>query len=455
MEAQRDRARAAVKDDSWSTYGGVLSDIAKDSGATEFVGYERDEVEAHVIALLHEGVVAQRIEAGQQGDIVLDTTAFYGEQGGQVGDTGVIETATGARFVVEDTKITGGVITHAGRLETGNLQLGDVVLAKIDVLRRERIRRNHTATHLLHWALRLVLGEHAKQSGSYVAPDRLRFDFTHYEAMTREQLSKVERLVNAKIFENHAARAYETSIASAREAGVTALFGEKYGNFVRVLEVGNFSKELCGGTHVGRTSEIGFLKVLNESSVGANLRRIEAVTSFDAYEYVAREEGELIETADALKIQRFDVSERTVTLLAKVKELESRADRTKQMLSEGSIAELVEGAIDVGYPLLVARIAPTDTKQLRNTTDVARARMTGGAVVFASTDAESGKALLIAAGSDEAVAKGFHAGNVIKAMAAAVDGRGGGKPDMAQGGGDNAAAIDDALQVARDTLGAT
>jgi alanyl-tRNA synthetase len=335
------------------------------------------------------------------------------------------------------------------------LQLGDVVLAKIDVLRRERIRRNHTATHLLHWALRLVLGEHAKQSGSYVAPDRLRFDFTHYEAMTREQLSKVERLVNAKIFENHAARAYETSIASAREAGVTALFGEKYGNFVRVLEVGNFSKELCGGTHVGRTSEIGFLKVLNESSVGANLRRIEAVTSFDAYEYVAREEGELIETADALKIQRFDVSERTVTLLAKVKELESRADRTKQMLSEGSIAELVEGAIDVGYPLLVARIAPTDTKQLRNTTDVARARMTGGAVVFASTDAESGKALLIAAGSDEAVAKGFHAGNVIKAMAAAVDGRGGGKPDMAQGGGDNAAAIDDALQVARDTLGAT
>jgi alanyl-tRNA synthetase len=455
MEAQRDRARAAVKDDSWSTYGGVLSDIAKESGATEFVGYERDEVSARVIALLHEGVATQRMEAGQRGDVVLDTTAFYGEQGGQVGDIGVIETAAGARFIVEDTKIAGGVVTHAGRLDDGALTTGDVVLAKIDVLRRERIRRNHTATHLLHWALRLVLGEHAKQSGSYVAPDRLRFDFTHFEAMTREQLGKVERLVNAKIFENHPARAYETSIASAREAGVTALFGEKYGNFVRVLEIGNFSKELCGGTHVGRTSEIGFLKILNESSVGANVRRIEAVTSFDAYDYVAREESELVETADALKIQRFDVSERTVTLLARVKELESRADRTKQMLSEGSITELLEGAVDVGYPLLVARIAPTDTKQLRNTTDVARARMSGGAVVFASTDAESGKALLIAAGSDEAVAKGFHAGNVIKAMAAAVDGRGGGKPDMAQGGGDNAAAIDDALQVARDTLGAS
>ena len=453
MEAQRDRARAAVKDESWSTYGGALSEIAKESGATEFVGYERDETDAHVVAVLHEGAVVERLEPDQQGDLVLDSTSFYGEQGGQIGDIGVIESAQGARFVVEGTKITGGVVTHSGRLEGAPLAAGDDVHTKIEVLRRERIRRNHTATHLLHWALRLVLGEHAKQAGSYVSPDRLRFDFTHFEAMTREQLGKVERLVNAKIFEDHPARAYETSIASAREAGVTALFGEKYGDFVRVLEIGNFSKELCGGTHVGRTSEIGFLKILSESSVGANLRRIEAVTSFDAYEYVSREESELIETADALKVSRFDVSERTVTLLAKAKELESRADRSQQMLSEESVADVVKDAVDVGYPLVIARVAPTDAKQLRSTTDLARARMAGGAVVFASTDAESGKALLIAAGSQDAVDKGFHAGNVIKAMAAAVDGRGGGKADMAQGGGDNAGAIDAALQVARDTLG--
>ncbi|MEI7814697.1 MAG: alanine--tRNA ligase, partial [Coriobacteriia bacterium] len=361
MEAQRERARAAIKDDSWSTYGGVLSEIAKESGATDFVGYERDETSALVIALLHDGVAVDRMEPGQQGDVVLDTTAFYAEQGGQVGDLGVIETATGARFVVEDTKVTGGVVTHVGHLAEGILYSGDQVVAKIEVLRRERIRRNHTATHLLHWALRLVLGEHAKQAGSHVAPDRLRFDFTHFEAMTREQLGKVERLVNAKIFENHPARAYETSIVSAREAGVTALFGEKYGDFVRVLEVGNFSKELCGGTHVGRTSEIGFLKILGESSVGANLRRIEAVTSFDAYAYVGREESELIEAADAFKIQRFDVSERTVTLLAKVKELESRADRSKQMMSDGSVTELIASAADVGYPLVVSRMPATDT----------------------------------------------------------------------------------------------
>ena len=453
MEAQRERARAAIKDDSWSTYGGVLSDLAKESGATQFVGYERDEASAHVIALLHEGVSVDRMEPGQLGDVVLDTTAFYAEQGGQVGDIGVIETVAGARFVVENTKLTGGVVTHVGRLEDGALEVGDVVLAKIDVLRRERIRRNHTATHLLHWALRLVLGEHAKQAGSHVAPDRLRFDFTHFEAMTREQLGKVERLVNAKIFENHPARAYETSIASARETGVTALFGEKYGDFVRVLEVGNFSKELCGGTHVGRTSEIGFLKILGESSVGANLRRIEAVTSFDAFEYVSREESELIDDSRRAQdpaLRRFRAHGHTARqgqgARVACRPLQADAVRGRRFRARA-------GAVDVGYPLVVARVAPSDAKQLRNITDIARARMSGGAVVFAGTDAESGKALLIAAGSGEAVAKGFHAGEVIKSMSAVVGGRGGGKADMAQGGGDNAAAIDEALQVARDTLG--
>jgi len=453
MEAQRDRARAAVKDESWSTYGGALAEIAKASGPTDFVGYERDETSARIIALLHEGTAVDRIEPGQPGEIVLDTTSFYAERGGQVGDVGVIESAQGARFVVDATKVADGVVTHAGHLEDAALAVGDEVVAKIEVLRRERIRRNHTATHLLHWALRLVLGEHAKQAGSYVAPDRLRFDFTHFEAMTRDQLVKVEKLVNAKIFESHPVRAYETSIASAKESGVTALFGEKYGDFVRVLEVGNFSKELCGGTHVGRTSEIGFLKILGEASVGANLRRIEAITSFDAFEYVSREEAELTAAADALKVGRFDVSDRTGVLLAKVKELETSADRSRKALSEEGVGDLVAGAVDVGYPVVVARVAPTDAKQLRGTTDLARARMGGGAVVLAGTDAESGKALFIAAGSDEAVAKGFHAGDVIKAMAAAVGGRGGGKADMAQGGGDNAAAIDEALVAARDTLG--
>ncbi len=453
MKAQRDRARAAVKDESWSTYGGVLSDIAKESGATQFVGYERDETSARVVAILHEGVAVERIEPGQKGDLVLDTTSFYAEQGGQVGDTGVIETDAGARFVVEDTKVSGGVVTHVGQLEGAPLVVGAVVSARIEVLRRERIRRNHTATHLLHWALRLVLGEHAKQSGSYVAPDRLRFDFTHFEGMTRDQLGKVERLVNAKIFENHPARAYETSIASAREAGVTALFGEKYGDFVRVLEIGNFSKELCGGTHVGRTSEIGFLKVLSESSVGANLRRIEAVTSFDAYEYVAREESELLEAADAFKVPRFDVSERAAATVKALKEASAGVGRVASAVADDEINRMLSEIQDVGYRLLVTRGPALRPQGLRITWDILRARG-ADALVLITEDAETGKPIMIAAGSDAAVAAGFHAGNVVKAMAAAVGGRGGGKADMAQGGGDNAAAIDEALQVARDALGA-
>ena len=302
--------------------------------------------------------MVERLEAGQQGEIVLDLTPFYGEQGGQVGDTGVIET-TSARVRGRDTKVPERRLSRtSGGSRRASLVVGEEVLAKIDVLRRERIRRNHTATHLLHWALRLVLGEHAKQAGSHVAPDRLRFDFTHFEAMTREQLLKVERLVNAKIFENHPVRAYETSIASAKEVGVTALFGEKYGDFVRVLEVGNFSKELCGGTHIGRTSEIGFLKILSESSVGANLRRIEAVTSFDAYEYVAREESELLEAADAFKVPRFDVSERALATVKALKEASAGADAWSTPWPTTRSIACSARSQDVGYRLVVVRAGP-------------------------------------------------------------------------------------------------
>ena len=454
MEAQRDRARAATKDESWSSYGGAFSDIAKAEGATEFVGYEFDTAETTIVGMVADGASVERIEPGMRAELVLKRTPFYGEQGGQVGDTGVIETAAGARFVVEDTKIPqAGTVSHMGVLEGAAISTGDPVTATIDIMRRERIRRNHTATHLLHWALRLVLGDHAKQAGSFVRPDRLRFDFTHFEAMTLEQLGKVERLVNAKIFENHPVRAYETSITSAREAGVTALFGEKYGEFVRVLEIGNFSKELCGGTHVGRTSEIGLLKIASESGVGANLRRIEAVTSFDAFEYLVREESELLAVADALKVARLDVAERVVTLVARSKQLEVESDRVRQHVSEDSIDDLLADVVDAGYPLLVTRVPALASSGLRNLADTARSRMGGGAVVFATTDAETGKVLLIAAGSDAAVEAGFRADDVVKAMAAVVGGRGGGKPAMAQGGGDDVAAIDKALTVARETLG--
>lgn len=454
MDSQRSRARAAVKDDSWSAYGGALSDIRATLGATEFLGYQADESDAVVVGIVSDAAGVPSIHEGETGQIVLDCTPFYGEQGGQVGDTGVITTADGAVFRVESTSIpVPGLTVHHGVLETGTLSSGDAVRASIEVMRRERIRRNHTATHVLHWALRLVLGEHVKQSGSHVAPERLRFDFTHFEAPSAVQLVKVERLANAKIMENHPVRSYETSLASAREAGVTALFGEKYGEFVRVLEVGNFSKELCGGTHVARSSEIGLLKIVSEGSVGANLRRIEAVTSFDALEYVDREEREIAATAEVLKVQRFDISERVATLVAKIKELETAAERTTERLSEGGITELLAQAIDAGYPLLVRSVPGVGAKGLRALSDVIRARMAGGAVVLATVDPETDKPLLLAAGSDQAVAAGFDAGALIKAMAPKVGGGGGGKPSMAQAGGSDPAGVDEALAVAREILG--
>jgi alanyl-tRNA synthetase len=451
MEAQRDRARAAVKDDSWNTFGGAVSEIAQDSGATEFLGYDHDEADGKILAILREGVRVETLVPGESAEIVLDRTPFYGEQGGQVGDLGVIDGAAG-RFVVENTKIAGGVITHLGKLEEGSLAPGEAVHASIDVMRRERIRRNHTATHLLHWALRLVLGGHAKQAGSFVSHERLRFDFTHFEAMTREQLDRVERLVNAKIFENHPVRAYETSIATAKESGVTALFGEKYGDFVRVLEVGNFSKELCGGTHAGRTSEINLLKITGESSVGANLRRIEAVTSFDAYDYVMREESELNEAADAFRVPRFDVSERSAQVVKRMKELEAGANRLVDVVSDNEVSPLVAAAVDVGYKLLVAQAPDMRPTGLRSMWDVLRARGVDAAVLV-SKDAETGKPIFLAAGTESAVAAGFNAGALVRDMAPLVGGRGGGKPAMAQGGGEDSAGIDAALGSARSTLG--
>lgn len=453
MEAQRARGRAAVKDEVWTSFGSAFADVAHRVGSVEFVGYERDEASASVAGIIVDGEPVERIGAGQRADVVLDVTPFYAERGGQVGDTGTIA-AGDASFRVEDTVVpVAGLVSHEGVLESGALSVGDAVTAAIDVPRRERIRRNHTATHILHWALRLVLGEHVSQAGSLVAPDRLRFDFTHFDAMTGEQLEKVERLVNAKIMEDHPVRNYETSLATAREMGVTALFGEKYGRIVRVLEVGNFSKELCGGTHVGRSSEIGLFKIVAEGSVGANVRRIEAVTSYDAYEHVSREEHELAAIAAALKVSHAEVAERVEALVERVTALEAQAQRVREATVRDVAERLLGDVADAGYPMLVARTPDMGAKELRELSDVLRQRMGGGAVVLAAADPGSGRPTLLAAASKEAVAAGFDAGAVIRGVSSHIQGGGGGKPAMAQAGGKDAAGIDAALAAARALLG--
>lgn len=458
MAEQKDRARSHVKDESWSSYGGVYEDFAKTFKPTYFTGYESDSEKAVVLGLVVDGVSVERASEGLV-EVVLDRTPFYAESGGQAGDTGAITLVDGlgsdlgAELQVTDTQKKGKtLVVHSAAISAGTIAVGDTVCATIDVMRRERIRRNHTAAHLLHWALRKVIGNHASQAGSSVTPDRLRFDFTHFESLTREQLQKVERLVNAKVFENHPVRAYETSLSVARESGVTALFGEKYGDYVRVLEVGNFSKELCGGTHIGRTSEIGFFRIVSESSVGSNLRRIEAVTSFDAYDLDVKLQDDLAEIADVFQVSSREVVAKATAVSKKLKELSAEAKKPKGEIHSKLIDLVVEKAALVHeYRVAVARTDGIESGDLKPLWDAVR---TNGidAVVFVGEDRSSGKPIFLAAGNDAAVVRGFNAGALVKNIAAHLGGRGGGKPSMAQGGAQDATKIDDALAGAKAQL---
>ncbi len=456
MAAQRERARAAGAKDAeaaWSTYGGVYADLLAELGPTRFVGYEATEAEGRVVALVRDGERVDALAAGEQGEAILDVTPFYAEMGGEVGDTGLIENGEGHAYVLDAKAPEKGLVVHAVRCEDGPLAVGDAVVARVDARRRASIERNHTATHLLHAALRQVLGEHVKQAGSYVGPDRLRFDFTHFEALTPEQVAEVERVANLRIMEAVPTTIYETSLDEARASGVTALFGEKYGEKVRVVEAGDFSRELCGGCHVRNTAEIGFLKVTSESSVGANLRRIEAVTSYGALAYVDKVESELKEAAATLRVPLFDVSERVAADQKTLRDLRSKGKRAKEMIGGDAVGELLAQVQEApaGYPVIIARTEVRDGGQMRNLWDVVRSRMERpGALVVAGVN--DGKPVLMAAGSDEAVAAGFNAGALIKAMGPAIQGGGGGKPTMAQAGGKNPDGIDDALQIARDMV---
>ena len=452
MEEQRERARAAnVKDAeaAWSTYGGVHADLLREIGATTFVGYTSLSAQASVLALVKDDARVDSLKAGQTGEIILDITPFYAEMGGEVGDTGTISSETFTAEVIDTKAPEKGLVAHVVTVISGTVTVGESVAAQVDKLRRARISRNHTCTHLLHAALRSVLGSHINQAGSYVGPDRLRFDFTHFEAMTPEELAQVEKLANEQIMLALPTNIYETSLSSAREAGVTALFGEKYGETVRVVEAGEFSKELCGGCHVSNTSEIGLVKIVSESSVGANTRRIEALTSFDALDYLNGFEVPMKELSSKLRTPVQDVVARVESTLAQVKELTSELKKAKTSSNDILPESLDEYIVDAGFPVFVYRKDGLDAGGMRNFWDIVRARLdNGGACVLASDN--EGTPLLLAAGSDEAVQAGFNAGAVIKAIASNIKGGGGGKPSMAQAGGKDVAGLDAALEAARN-----
>lgn len=465
MEKQRSQGRAHAKGDAWLAADELYEQILHDFGPTSFVGYTHTKATAEVIALIVDGESVMEVSDGQAAEVVLDRSPFYAEKGGQVGDTGTLtmsdinaedKASSLGIFTVTDTKVHAeSIVAHVGHIE-GSLTVGATVEAAIDTLRRDRIERNHTATHLLHYALQNVLGDHVKQAGSLVAPDRLRFDFTHFEALSPTQLEAVEVLVNNLIMEDSTVEAHETSLAEARAQGVTALFGEKYGEQVRVLEAGPHSKELCGGTHVTHTAKIGLLKITSESSVGANLRRIEAVTSFDALDRYKLSERKLEEAAALLKTTPDEVASRVEALQAHLKEVEAELATLKKAGTADTLASHLDDAVhiggDEGYELLITRQDGLEGGELRETADFLRQKLGDtSAVVLGSVNAEGAPSLLAAA-TEKAAQAGFNAGALIKELAPLIDGRGGGKPTMAQAGGKDKAGLDSALAKAKELL---
>ena len=450
MDAQRQRARSQVKDVVWGKFDTVWVALADKFKSDEFVGYTEDSCDTVVRALVADEKSVESASAGDKVDVLLERTPFYAEKGGQCGDTGFIE-ADGFKLQVLGTTYAEKVLTvHHCQVLNGTVNAGDECTAVIDTMARARISRNHTATHILHAALRQVLGTHVNQAGSLVEPSRLRFDFTHFQAVSAAELAEVERIANEKIMAALPVTTRVMSIDEARASGATALFGEKYGSEVRVVDVEGFSRELCGGTHVANSAECGLVKIVSEGSVAANVRRIEAVTSFDALAFLNEQQASLKAAADLLKVTPGEVVKRVEDNLATIKQFEDAEKKAKAASVAAMVDEALAGVIDAGYPVCVARFDGLDAEGLRSEWDLVRGKLSApGACVFASVN-ESGAPILLAAGSDEAVEAGFNAGKVIKTISHAIKGGGGGRPQMAQAGGKDAAGIDEALKLARE-----
>ena len=457
MTEQKERARANANRDAWGDFNNVWTELSDKLAATEFEGYDANAVDdARVVAIVANGESVERAEAGADVEVILDRTPFYAEMGGQVGDTGTIS-AEGVKLEVSDTKGHNGLFAHMAHVAEGAISVGDVVCAAIDAHRRELIRRNHTATHLLDAALKTVLGEHVSQAGSLCDDSRLRFDFTHFEALTAEQLHEVEDLVNVEIFAAKPVVTRVCSIDEAKEAGAIALFGEKYGDVVRMVSVGNedqpFSRELCGGTHARNSSELGLFKIVSESSTGSNVRRIEAVTSLGALAWLDERNDALDAVASELKCRPEDAASRIADMKAAARDLEGKLKQALLGGSSDKIQTAMAAAIDCGsYKAVIARMDGLEAGQLREAWDAIRDKATGDVACFLATNTPEGKVALLAAATDGAVAAGFGAGDVIRNVAGHVGGRGGGRPNMAQAGGKDVSGIDAALAAAREML---
>lgn len=451
MEEQRVKARNARAVTNYMGADATVYDQIPAAITSEFVGYDTLTCESKITVLTTETELTEALTEGVHGTVIVEKTPFYATMGGQNGDKGEI-TCAGGRFVVEDTiHLLGGKIGHVGYMAEGMIKNGDTVTLTVDEAYRKNICKNHSATHLLQKALKTVLGAHVEQKGSLVTPDRLRFDFAHFQAMTPEEIEKVEAIVNEEIAKALPVETKVMSLEEAKKTGAMALFGEKYGDSVRVVCMGDFSRELCGGTHVANTSEIATFKIVSEAGVAAGVRRIEALTGDGVFAYYKEAEKELAEAAKLLKTTPAGILEKIAGLQNEIKALQSENESLKSKLAKDALGDVMDQVCEVnGVKFLPAKVEGVDMNGLRDLGDQLREKIGEGVVLIASVT--DGKVSLMAAVTDGAMKQGAHAGNLIKGIAALVGGGGGGRPNMAQAGGKNPAGVDAALEKAKEVL---
>ena len=451
MEVQRQKARDAREETNYMGADVTIYQSIDAAIESKFVGYHDLIHDSKVTVLTTADALVDELKEGMEGTILVEETPFYATMGGQVADTGVIRTAN-AEFVVEDTiKLQGTKIGHVGKMTKGSIKVGETVTLAVDEARRNLIANNHSATHLMQKALRMVLGNHVEQAGSLVDPDKLRFDFTHFSPMTAEEIAKVEEIVNQEIQNGLDVVTNEMTLEEAKKTGAMALFGEKYGDTVRVVQMGDFSSELCGGTHVKNTSNISAFKIVSESGVAAGVRRIEALTGAGLIAHFNQVEETLKEAAALLKAGPADVVKRITALQEEVKTLSKENDKLKAKIAKAAAGDVTSEAEDVnGIKVLVKALSGVDMNGMRDLGDEAKQKL-GEAVILYTTE-NDGKVNLMATATEGAIKKGAHAGNLIKEVASLVGGGGGGRPNMAQAGGKNPAGIPDALKKAKEVI---
>lgn len=451
MEQQRQRARSArAGEDIEGWKEDILASLDRDI-QTSFIGYQQQSGEGKIVAIVKNNQLLNAASVGEEVTVVVDSTPFYAESGGQVGDKGVIFNSVAKATVVDTKKGVNNRILHIVKLAEGSLRVGDEVKLVVNASTRSNTERNHTATHLLHRALKEIVGGHVQQAGSLVTSERLRFDFTHFEAVKPQQLKEIEALINDKIMAALGVETYEMAINEAKAMGAEALFGEKYGETVRVVKSGDYSTELCGGTHVRNTSEIGMLLILSEGGVAAGVRRIEAVTGNEAYKYIKEKQGLLTKLTEAAKTQEPLLISRVEALVTELKEKDKEIDRLKSQLASGATDDILNQAATIkDNKVILHHAGAMGMEDLRKICDVLKEKLGSGVIVLASES--DGKANFVSAVSKDLTTKGIHAGNLVKAAAAIAGGGGGGRPDMAQAGGKNPDKIPAALEEVKRVL---